>query len=80
VVFFLAGVGFGFAAPGAWRWTPLAFPVALAVGAAFQEGVDGTLLLRLIIALAVTAAGVLLGALLDRGDWPRLAQRRAPAG
>ena len=66
LVFLLAGLGFGFAAPGAWRWTPFVFPMALALGAAYGEGVDGTLLIRLVIALLVTAGGVLLGALLDR--------------
>jgi hypothetical protein len=66
LIFFLAGLGFGFAAPGRWKWTPLVFPVALALGAAYEEGVDGTLLIRLVIALVVTAGGVLLGAVLDR--------------
>lgn len=66
LIFFLAGLGFGFAAPGKWKWIPLAFPLALALAAAFQEGVDGALVLRLIVALLVTAGGVLLGALLDR--------------
>ena len=66
LIFFLAGLGFGFAAPGRWRWVPLVFPLALALGAAYEEGVDGTLLIRLVVALIVTAAGVLLGALLDR--------------
>jgi hypothetical protein len=40
--------------------------MALALGAAYGEGIDGTLLIRLVIALLVTAGGVLLGALLDR--------------
>jgi hypothetical protein len=66
VLFFLAGLGFGFAAPGWWRWVPLVFPLALALGAALREGVDGTLVVRLIVALLVTAAGVVLGLLLDR--------------
>jgi hypothetical protein len=66
VLFFLAGLGFGFAASGKWKWLPIIFPLALAVGAAVQEGIDATLILRLIVALVVTAGGVLLGALLDR--------------
>jgi ABC-type phosphate transport system permease subunit len=66
LIFFLAGLGFGFAAPGWWRWIPLVFPLALALVAALQEGVDGTLLIRLVVALLVTAAGVLLGVFLDR--------------
>jgi hypothetical protein len=77
LIFFLAGLGFGFAAPGKSKWVPLAFPLALALAAALQEGVDGTLVLRLVVALLVTAGGVLLGALLDRrgtrGDRTRLA-------
>ncbi|HEY6775129.1 MAG TPA: hypothetical protein VI122_01320 [Thermoleophilaceae bacterium] len=66
LIFFLAGLGFGFAAPGRWRWVPLVFPLALALGAAYQEGVDATLLIRLAVALIVTVGGVLLGVLLGR--------------
>jgi hypothetical protein len=77
VLFFIAGLGFGYAASGKWKWLPLLFPLALALGAALQEGIDGTWILRLIIALLVTAAGVLLGAMLDargeRGEQPRYA-------
>jgi hypothetical protein len=66
VLFFAAGLGFGFAAPGRWKWVPILFPLALAVGAAAQQGIDGAMVVRLIVALVVTAGGVLLGALLDR--------------
>jgi hypothetical protein len=65
VLFFIGGVGFGYAAPGLWKWIALLFPLALALGAAFQEGIDGTWVVRLIIALVVTVGGILLGALLD---------------
>jgi hypothetical protein len=69
VLFFIAGLGFGFAAPGKWKWLPLLFPLALALGAALQQGIDGAWVLRLIIAILVTAGGVLLGAMLDaRGE------------
>ncbi len=69
VLFFLAGLAFGYAACGKWKWLPLLFPVVLALGAAIQQGIDGTWVLRVIIALLVTAGGVLLGALLDaRGE------------
>jgi hypothetical protein len=69
LLFFLAGLGFGYAAPGKWRWLPLIFPLALALGAAVQQGIDGTMIIRLIVALLVTVGGVLLGALLDaRGE------------
>jgi hypothetical protein len=76
-LFFVAGLGFGYAAPGKWKWLPIAFPLALALGAALKEGIDGTWVFRLIVALIVTAAGVLLGALLDargsRGEQARYA-------
>jgi hypothetical protein len=69
VLFFLAGLGFGYAAPGKWKWLPIAFPLALALGAVLQQGVDGALVVRLVVALLVTSGGVLLGALLEtRGE------------
>jgi hypothetical protein len=69
LLFFIAGIGFGYAAVGKWKWLPLLFPLVLALGAAVQQGVDGPWVVRLVIALVVTAGGVLLGALLDsRGE------------
>jgi hypothetical protein len=77
VLFFLAGLAFGYAALGKWKWIPLVFPLALALGAALQQGIDGAWILRLIIALLVTGGGVLLGAMLDargqRDEQPRYA-------
>jgi hypothetical protein len=77
VLFFIAGLGFGYAAVGKWKWLPVLFPLALALGAAIQQGVDGTWVVRLIVALLVTGGGVLLGALLDsrgqRGERARYA-------
>ncbi len=69
LLFFVAGLGFGYAAVGKWKWLPLVFPLALALGAAVQQGVDGTWVFRVIVALVVTVGGVLLGAMLDaRGE------------
>jgi hypothetical protein len=77
VLFLVAGLGFGYAAPGRWKWLPVLFPLALAVGAVAREGIDGTLVLRLIVALLVTAGGILLGAMLEaragRGERARYA-------
>jgi hypothetical protein len=74
LIFFLAGLGFGYAAIGVWKWVPVVFPVLLALIAAFSEGVDGTFLVRLVIALVVTAAGVLLGIALAPDEQPRRAE------
>lgn len=73
VVFFLAGLGFGYAAPGLWKWLPLAFPLVLFGITAFQEGVGGTAVVRLILAILITAGGVLVGVLLERrAERPRV--------
>ncbi|MEA2362774.1 MAG: hypothetical protein QOD71_1919 [Thermoleophilaceae bacterium] len=74
VLFFLAGLGFGYAAAGVWKSLPLAFPLVLALIAALNEGVGDTLLVRLAVALLVTAAGVALGAVLDPGQEQRVAE------
>jgi len=66
VIFFLAGLAFGYAAPGRSKWIPLLFPVALFLIAVFQEGASGTTVIRLIVALVVTVVGVLLGILIER--------------
>lgn len=69
LLFFVAGVGFGYAAVGKWKWIPILFPLVLALGAAVQQGIDGTWVFRVIVALVVTVGGVLLGAMLDaRGE------------
>ena len=76
VLFFLAGLAFGYAAPGLSKWLPLIFPLALALLAAIDEGIDGTFIVRLVVAVVVTIVGVLLGALLDRRD---VGERPRPA-
>ena len=69
LLFFIAGVGFGYAAVGKWRWLPLAFPLVLGLFALFKYGPDASVLIRLIVALVITAFGVLLGAAIDaRGE------------
>ena len=66
ILFLLAGVGFGYAASARWKWLPFLFPIALALGAIVNYGLDAVILIRLIVALAITAAGILVGALLDQ--------------
>jgi hypothetical protein len=75
-LFFLAGLGFGYAAPGRWKWLALVFPLVLAAGALVKDGVDAAILLRLVIALIITGAGVVLGTIIDsrtgeRSDQPQ---------
>ena len=65
VLFFLAGLGFGYAAVGKWRWLPLLFPLALGIGALLIYGIDASIVIRLVVALLITALGVVLGSLID---------------
>ena len=78
LLFLLAGLGFGFAAEGRWRWLPLLFPLALGLWAIFKYGPDASVLIRLVVALAVTVLGVILGTAIDargraREEHPRYA-------
>jgi hypothetical protein len=74
VLFCFAGLGFGYAAAGRWRWLPLAFPLALALLTVLRDGADGVLLVRLLIALVVTAVGVIAGTMLAPEEQPRRAE------
>jgi hypothetical protein len=78
LLFFLAGIGFGYAAPTRWKWLPVLFPIALALGAVFAHGLDAAVVIRLVIALVVTAAGIFVGMMIEtrednRGEHPRYA-------
>jgi hypothetical protein len=78
VLFFLAGVGFGYAASTRWKWLPVLFPLALALGAVLIHGLDGAVVVRLIVALVVTALGIFVGMMIDAraeasADHPRYA-------
>jgi hypothetical protein len=77
LLFFLAGLGFGFAAPGRGKLVPFVFPLLLAIGAALSNGIDGALILRLIVALALTGLGIVLGILLDERTRRQEAARAA---
>jgi hypothetical protein len=77
LLFFLAGLGFGFAAPGRSKLVPFIFPILLAIGAALSNGIDGALILRLIVALVLTGVGIVLGILLDERTQRREAARAA---
>ena len=78
VLFFLAGVGFGYAAAGIWKLSPLLFPIALAIPPLLRDDGGGEIIARLIAALAVMFGGIVLGALLDMRE-SRESRQSAPA-
>ena len=65
VLFFLAGLGFGYAAPMKWRWLPLLFPLVLGAFALFKYGPDVSVIVRLVVALGITVVGIFVGAAID---------------
>jgi hypothetical protein len=65
ILFFLAGLGFGYAAPGNLKLIPFLFPLVLALGAMAQDGIQGEIILRLLIALVITGVGIVLGKVLE---------------
>ena len=75
VLFFIAGLGFGYSLTGLAKLIPLIFPILLAIGAFTQWGMDGPIVARLVVAIVVTLLGILLGTVLAmRGN------RREAAG
>ena len=64
ILFFLAGLGWGFALFGIWRWTALLFPLVLALFAFSKDGVSGDAVLELLLALGLTSVGIVIGAAL----------------
>jgi hypothetical protein len=74
VLFFLAGLGFGYAAASRWKWLPIGFPLVLALVTVLRDGGDGVLLVRLVIALVVTAIGIIAGTVLAPEEQPRRAE------
>ena len=64
ILFFLAGLGWGYALYGIWRWTALLFPLVLALFAFASDGVSGEAVLELLLALGLTTAGIVIGAIL----------------
>ena len=69
ILFFLAGLGWGYALPGIWKWTALLFPGLLALFAFMADGISGEGVAEVLLALGLTAAGVVLGTLLAmRGE------------
>ena len=65
VLFFLAGVGFGYAAPPKWKWLPLLFPLALGIAALVNYGPDASVLVRLVVAIVITVVGIVVGTAID---------------
>jgi hypothetical protein len=65
VLFLLAGLVFGYAAPGPAKLLAFVFPLVLAIAPLLGEGLEAVILARLLLALLVTALGIAAGAVVD---------------
>ena len=70
ILFFLAGLAFGYALGPPLMWIPLAFPLIMALAAAVFFGPSISMLIRFIVYTAITVGGIFLG--------QRLAPERHP--
>ena len=80
-LFFLAGLAFGYALGPPLMWIPLAFPLIMALGGLLTDGPSLSILIRLVVALAVTLLGIFLGQRLapeQRPKRPRANMTAAP--
>jgi hypothetical protein len=68
ILFCLAGLAFGYAIESQLAWVVLAIPLLFALAAAFSQGVDGEMVVKVAIALGLTAACVLAGRAIG-GGW-----------
>ena len=68
ILFFIGGLAFGYAAPPRLKWAAVLFPLVIAALAAYQEGIDGTMLLRLLLALLITVGGIVIGVLFEQRE------------
>ncbi|HEX8066501.1 MAG TPA: hypothetical protein VF520_08240 [Thermoleophilaceae bacterium] len=64
VLFAFAGVAFGYAAPRAWAFLPIAIPLTLGLYTGFRDGFDGELVVLIALGVAVTVVGVIVGRLI----------------
>ncbi len=69
-LFFLVGLAFGYALGPPLMWIPLAFPIVFAIGAILLDGPSISIFVRLVLALAVTVGGILLGQRLAPEEHP----------
>ena len=68
ILFFLAGMAFGYAIESQLSWLVLVIPLVFALGAALSQGVDGEMVVKVIVALGLTAVGVVAGRAIG-GGW-----------
>ena len=80
VLFFLLGLAFGYALRGPTTLLALAFPLLIAIPGGLNQGFDSGYIARLLVALALTAGGLILGWVIDQGGERRSGRSGGTAG
>ena len=78
IVLVLCGFTFGYILPGWPAFLPLLIPIFLFIGTIANEGLDGALFVRFLLAVVVTILAVIAGRAVAtaRGDKPVAADER----
>jgi hypothetical protein len=61
VLFLLCGFVFGYSAPKAWAFLPLILPITVGLYTGFMDVFDTQLIILIVVGVAVTILGVVLG-------------------
>ena len=61
VLFALAGLVFGYAAPKAWAFLPVLLPIAIGLYTGVTDVFDGELLILILLGVGVTILGIVAG-------------------
>ena len=64
VLFALAGLVFGYAAPKGWALLPVLIPLMVGVYTGMSDQFDGELLVLILVGVGVTLGGIVLGRML----------------
>ncbi|MEA2473754.1 MAG: hypothetical protein QOE06_1669 [Thermoleophilaceae bacterium] len=64
ILFALAGLVFGYAAPRAWVIVPIFLPIVIGVYTGLSDVFDGTLVVLILVGIVVTIVGIVAGRIL----------------
>jgi hypothetical protein len=64
LLFLLTGFVFGYAAPKAWAFLPVALPLGVGLYTGFVDKFDAGLIVLILIGVGVTVLGIVLGRML----------------
>ena len=61
LLFLLTGFVFGYAAPKAWAFLPVALPILVGLYTGFMDKFDTELIILILVGVGITVLGIVLG-------------------